>query len=95
MGRYRYKHLITTIINTTFMTKQDFINLFADRLGITETGLTEDTELASLLQWDSYGTLDTMVLADEIFHVDIPADEFKKMKTIGDLIAKIGNEHFE
>ncbi|MES2376890.1 MAG: acyl carrier protein [Bacteroidota bacterium] len=77
------------------MKKQEFIDLFADRLVITDNDLNENTKLDSLVQWDSYGVLDVMVLVEDTFNVDVPVEEFEKMQTIGDLMTAIGTANFE
>jgi len=77
------------------MTKKDFYNLFAERLNISNAELNENTELDSFKEWDSYGVLDIMVMTDEVFHVNLEAKDFRAMKTVGDLMAKLGASNFE
>jgi acyl carrier protein len=77
------------------MTKNDFYKLFAERLNISNAELNENTELDSFIEWDSYGVLDIMVMTDEVFQVSLDAKDFRAMKTIGDLMSKLGASNFE
>jgi acyl carrier protein len=77
------------------MTKNEFIELFAERLQIANTDLNIDTRLDSLDEWDSWNKLALMGLVDETFQVNLSANDLQKIVTIQDLINIIGINKFE
>lgn len=77
------------------MTKNDFIDLFAEKLQIAKTNLTVETNLNSLDEWDSWNKLTLMGLVDETFQISLTANDLKEIVTIQDLINKIGVNKFD
>ena len=77
------------------MTKQEFYKLFANEVGLTNTDINEETEFESMEEWDSWAVLVTMKMADESFNVNLTGDDFKKMKSLKDLMTQIGIQKFE
>ena len=48
------------------MTKKEFIQRFADELGLNAENLEESTPLDSLSVWDSMGQIATVGMIDEV-----------------------------
>lgn len=71
------------------MTKQDFCKLFAEKMQV-ENILNENTPLELFNSWDSWTRMDVMVFVDQIFKVNLTAKDIMEVKTLGDLMAKIG-----
>lgn len=77
------------------MTKREFIDLFVEKLEIVEGDVNTETLLTSINEWDSMGHMVVIGLVSENFNVKITANDLKAIKTMGDLINKIGCEQFE
>lgn len=74
------------------MNTEDFISNFAEALEIEDaSNLSENTEFRNLEEWDSLAYLSIIAMLDEEYEVQIENAEFKKMNTIGDIIAYIKN----
>jgi acyl carrier protein len=69
-------------------TKQ-FLEEFADMLGVSPAELTPSTQLSSLENWDSVAYLSTMVLLDEKVGVAISPDDLTTARTVQDIL-KVG-----
>lgn len=75
------------------MDRNNFINSFAEALEIEDTAaLTESTEFRNLNEWDSLAYLNIIAMLDEEYDVQIENADFKKLKTIGEIIAFV-NSH--
>lgn len=69
------------------MDKNEFIKNFAEALEIEDaSAITETTEFRSLDEWDSLAYLSIIAMLDEEYGVQIENAEFKKLRTIGDII---------
>jgi len=77
------------------MTKNDFLQLFAEKLEIANKNLTIETRLDSLDEWDSWNRLSLMGLVDENFQVNLTSKDLDEIATFDDLIKKIGEQKFE
>lgn len=70
------------------MSTTDFISKFAEALEIEDaSNLSEATEFRNLDEWDSLAYLNIIAMLDEEYEVQIENAEFKKLNTIGDIIA--------
>lgn len=69
--------------------EERFIELFKENLEIEENNITRDTIFRDLDQWDSMAFLSIIAMIDEEYDVVIEGNEFKELKTIGDLIDEI------
>ena len=70
------------------MSTTDFISKFAEALEIEDASiLSESTEFRNLDEWDSLAYLNIIAMLDEEYEVQIENAEFKKLNTIGDIIA--------
>ena len=76
------------------MTKQDFYKLFAEKLQVANN-FNEETRLDLMSEWDSWAKLEVMGMIDEKFNVNLNADDFKDLLTLGNLMSKIGEQKFE
>jgi len=74
------------------MTKQDFYKLFAEKMQV-ENNLNEKTPLDTFNSWDSWTRMDVMVFVDQTFKVNITAKDIMEIKTLGDLMKKIGPDN--
>jgi acyl carrier protein len=66
--------------------KKQFLDEFADMLGMSAADLTPDTQLSSLENWDSVAYLSTMVLLDERVGVAISPDDLTAARTVQDIL---------
>lgn len=72
------------------MDTTQFIASFADAIEIEDAStLAEATEFRNLDEWDSLAYLNIIAMLDEEYEVQIEGAEFKKLKTIGDIIAYV------
>ncbi len=76
------------------MTTEEFLEELQEVLEEEET-LALDTELRALDSFDSLSTLSLIVFVEENFNQSISTDDFKEIKTVGDLQNKIGKEQFD
>jgi acyl carrier protein len=76
------------------MTKQDFYKLFAEKMQV-ENNLNEGIPLETFNSWDSWTRMDVMVFVDQTFQVTLTAKDIMEVKTLGDLMHKIGDQYFE
>ena len=70
--------------------EERFIELFRETLEIDENNISRDTIFRDLDQWDSMAFLSVIAMIDEEYDVVIEGNDFKELKTIGDLIDEIG-----
>ena len=76
------------------MTKQEFYKLFAEKLQVADN-LNEETILDDMSEWDSWAKLEVMGMVDEKLKVNLTADDFMEVHTLGDVISKIGFHKFD
>lgn len=70
------------------MDQTKFIDSFAEALEIEDSSaLTADTAFRTLDEWDSLAYLNIIAMLDEEYDIQIENAEFKKLATIGDIIA--------
>ncbi len=77
------------------MLKQDFLSLLTTEFDVNNYIINEKTVFEEIPDWDSMSILIVMSLVDENFGITLTAGDFGKIKTIEDLIIKIGASHFE
>lgn len=70
--------------------EERFIELFRETLEIDENNVSRDTIFRDLHQWDSMAFLSVIAMIDEEYDVVIEGNDFRELKTIGDLIEEIG-----
>jgi acyl carrier protein len=66
--------------------KKQFLEEFADMLGMSSADITPSTQLSSLENWDSVAYLSTMVLLDEKVGVTISPDDLTAARTVQDIL---------
>jgi acyl carrier protein len=66
--------------------KKQFLEEFAEMLGMRTFELTPSTQLSNLDNWDCVAYLSTMVLIDEKFGVTISPDDLTSAQTIQDIL---------
>lgn len=70
------------------MENQIFISKFSEALDIEDAStITVNTNFRTLSEWDSLAYLNIIAMLDEEYEIQIENAEFKKLKTIGDIIA--------
>lgn len=69
--------------------ENNFIDLFADILEITDRNLDLSDNFRAYPEWDSLASLSVVAMIDEEFGVVIPSSDFNKLLTISDLIEEI------
>jgi acyl carrier protein len=57
-----------------------------------EEGLSSDTKLKDIEEWDSLAYISIISLYDKLFDFLITIDKLKKCKNIGDLIKLVSNK---
>ena len=57
-----------------------------------EEGLSSDTKLKDIEEWDSLAYISIISLYDKLFDFLITIDKLKKYKNIGDLIKLVSNK---
>ena len=70
--------------------EERFIELFKETLEIEENNVSRDTVFRDLDKWDSMAFLSVIAMIDEEYDVVIEGNDFRELKTIGDLIDEIG-----
>lgn len=68
------------------MTKEQMISELEDILDVEEGTLEENTELASLDEWDSVAKLSLVIFMDEECGKKVSGDEVAKLKTVKDIM---------
>ena len=68
------------------MTQEEKIALIMNTLEITASGITPDTELSSLDEWDSMGVISIIAMMDRKFNKVLNAEEISSMKLVRDII---------
>ena len=63
----------------------DFFAKLADILGVDEGEISPDSQLQSLEEWDSLGTLTVVSMIDDDYHVTILSEEIAGVQTAGEL----------
>jgi acyl carrier protein len=66
--------------------EKQFLEEFAEMLGMRAVELTSSTQLSNLDNWASVAYLSTMVLIDEKFGVTISPDDLTSARTIQDIL---------
>ncbi|MCM1142324.1 MAG: acyl carrier protein [Muribaculum sp.] len=76
------------------MDNNKFIEQFAEALEIEDASILKvETEFRNLDEWDSLAYLNIIAMLDEEYDIQIENAEFKKLKTLGDIITYIeGNK---
>ncbi len=69
--------------------EEKFIELFKETLEIDENNVDLDTVFRDLEQWDSLAFLSVIAMIDEEYDLVIEGNDFKDLKTVGDLIKEI------
>ena len=65
------------------MNIQEFIEKFAEAIGIEATELTAETEFRTLDEWDSVAYISVIAMMDEEYDIQIEMPTFKTLKTLG------------
>jgi acyl carrier protein len=73
------------------MTRQEFLLLLDDMTEAKPGTLTGAEDLRHVVGWDSMAVIRFIALVDEHFHVSLAADQIARCKTVGDLIALLGD----
>jgi acyl carrier protein len=76
------------------MTKQEFYKIFSEKMRV-ENNLNEETSLEIFNSWDSWTRMDVMVFVDQTFKVNLTANDIMEVKTVGDLMKKIGENNIQ
>lgn len=71
------------------MNKEEFLVQMQDVLQ-TDEELSYETTLDDLAEWDSLSVMATMAFLDKEFGVKTNMNDYKSMKTIGDIAQKAG-----
>ncbi len=79
-------HLFNEICKSLKIERKDCVQNFAGQFDEPEAYLfTAGTKFRELEEWSSLITLSIIAMVDEIYGVEIKADDLRKAETIGDL----------
>ena len=76
--------------NNVIMTEKEKLALLEDMLELEEGTLAPETELASIDEYDSMAKLSLIVLFDEECGKKLTGEEIRTFKTVGDILASMG-----
>jgi acyl carrier protein len=68
------------------MTKIQFIARFATEIGTGASGVTEQSLLREIANWDSMNQLATLALLDECFGENVSPTDLARCETVGDML---------
>ncbi len=74
------------------MNSEALINLLAEALDVDPKVLAADTRIDSVAEWSSIGWLNIMAGLDESMGIQIPVKTIRGFRTVGDVVAYVG-EH--
>ena len=77
------------------MTIHEFLDTLAEELELEDVELTEETDLSSLEEYDSFAVMSLIALIDEHFNKSLTNEQFQSITTVKSLIEMIGRENFE
>jgi len=79
------------------MKTEDFINELKKALEIEDEdqGITLETNLKELEEYDSLSVLSIIAMIDKNFSKQIPSSDFEKVTTVSSLMELISKEHFD
>ena len=73
------------------MSEQEKMDFIAEALDVDVSGLSVETELESLEEWDSVAVISFIAMMDDELGVSVKGDAVRANKTVGDLVEFIGN----
>jgi acyl carrier protein len=73
------------------MTKQEFLRELEDVLEADAESIKGDETLADLGSWDSLAVMSFIAMVDENYGVTLAASKLAAAKSVGDLIALLGD----
>ena len=79
------------MLETKTMTKREFLRLLESQMDVPDGSLNENQPLAGLEGWDSMAAVLFIALADEKLGLNISGNEIAGSKTMGDLLALLGD----
>lgn len=65
------------------------IAVLMESMELEEADFGPETDFTQLDEWDSLAQLTLIALLDEHFEVEVPADAFKRIQTVEDLLNEI------
>ena len=77
------------------MKKEEFYQILKQELEVTTGNIDQETILRSIPGWDSMSTLVIITIADNHFGVKLNSQQLSSLKTVGDIIHLIGDQHFQ
>ena len=89
VGTFRNRALTLKMVEFG-LDKKQFLEQFAEMLGVDATDLAPSTQLSSIENWDSVAYLSTMVLLDEKLGVAISPDDLTEARTVQDILNAAG-----
>jgi len=69
--------------------KEKFIELFKEVLENEDKEVNMDDQFRDYDEWDSLTYLSVIAMLDDEFDVIIETEDFKKIRTVGDLLAEV------
>lgn len=66
-----------------------FLDLFKEVLEIEDKEISLNDEFREYDEWDSLAYLSVIAMLDDEFEIVIETEDFKKIRTVGDLIREV------
>ena len=66
-----------------------FLDLFKEVLEIEDKEISLNDEFREYDEWDSLAYLSVIAMLDEEFEIVIETEDFKKIRTVGDLLKEV------
>lgn len=73
------------------MNKNQFLNLLDELQEVAHGTIKGDERLEDLPRWDSLAVIGFIAMLDEQFSLNVPAAKINDCKTVGDLMALVGD----
>ena len=70
-------------------TRQKVVSLVAERMGVEEDQITDDTHFVNDLQSDSLDMAELVIDLEEAFDISISDEEAQQIETVGQAVAYI------
>jgi len=74
------------------MNSEEFLTTFLSNIEVTDTGVTLDTQLSDIPQWDSLALLATLAMVDGEYGVQMNGVELQGCASVGDIARLVASK---
>lgn len=68
-----------------------FLDLFKEVLEMEDKEISLNDEFREYDEWDSLAYLSVIAMLDDEYEIVIETEDFKKIRTVGELLTEVGN----